>query len=177
MTNSRFNFILAAWLLAAFAARAGVDVVERPDTAQTNSFYVSNRAPLLPSQFIGLPVGSVQPRGWLREMLRRQRGGLTGHLGEISAWLQKDDNAWLSKDGKGKYGWEEVPYWLRGYIELAYIFDDPKMISESQVWIEGVLASQRPDGDFGPDQRFKDDGTRAFWANVVMLFCLQSYYE
>jgi hypothetical protein len=66
-----------------------------------------------------------------------------GHLGEISAWLQKEDNAWLSKNGKGKYGWEELPYWLKGYIELAYIFNDPKMIAESHLWIEGTLASQR----------------------------------
>ena len=52
-------------------------------------------------------------------MMKRQRDGLCGNLDEISVWLQKDDNAWLSPDGKGKYGWEEVPYWLRGYIQLA----------------------------------------------------------
>ena len=148
-----------------------------PDLSHTNSFYVGNRAPLEPSRFIGLPVGSVEPRGWLREILRRQREGLTGHLGEISAWLEKDGNAWLSKDGKGKCGWEELPYWLKGYIELGYIFNDPSMIAESRTWIEGVLASQRPDGDFGPDERFGDDGSRDYWANMIMLFCLESYYD
>src|ERR1035437_8286348 len=123
-----------------------------------------------------LPVGSVQPKGWLLEYMNRQRDGLSGSLGEISVWLEKDGNAWLSKDGKGKYGWEEVPYWLRGYIQLGYILNDPKMIAESQVWIEGALNSQRPDGDFGPDQKF-DDGSRDFWANMLMLFCLETYYE
>jgi hypothetical protein len=164
--------------LAIFTASsyAAVDVVDRPGAAGTNSFYVNNRAPLVPGHFLPLPVGSVTPRGWLREMLKRQRDGLTGHLGEISAWLQKENSAWLSKDGKGQYGWEELPYWLKGYIELAYIFDDQKMIQESRTWIDGVLASQRPDGDFGPDQRF-EDGTRDYWANMIMLFCLQSYYE
>src|SRR5208282_693164 len=78
---------------------------------------------------------------------------------------------------KGKYGWEEVPYWLRGYIQLAYIFNDPKMIAESQVWIEGALNSQRPNGDFGPDQKFDDDGSRDFWANMLMTYCLETYYE
>lgn len=151
-------------------------VVERPIMARTNSHYVSNRQPLQPSALIPLPVGSVQPKGWLRVMLQRQRDGLTGHLGEISSWLQKQDNAWLSKDGKGKYGWEEVPYWFRGYIELAYLFDDPKMISEVSLWVEGVIAGQRPDGDFGPDQRL-EDGTRDYWGNMVMLYCLQTYHE
>lgn len=156
---------------------AAVEVVSGPTLSRTNTHYISNRAPLKPSQFIGLPVGSVEPRGWVREFLRRQREGLTGHLGEISAWLQKEDNAWLSKDGKGKYGWEELPYWLKGYIELAYIFNDPKMLAEVRIWIEGTLASQRANGDFGPDQRFANDGTRDYWANMIMLFCLQSYYE
>lgn len=167
---------LAILVASVTAFAADLDVVTGPDVSRTNAFYVSNRAPLERSRFIGLPVGSVEPRGWVREFLRRQREGLTGHLGEISAWLQKEDNAWLSKDGKGKYGWEELPYWLKGYIELAYIFDDPKMIAETRIWIEGTLASQRANGDFGPDQRF-EDGTRDYWANMIMLFCLQSYYE
>ena len=156
---------------------AGVDVVAGPDISATNSFYVSNRTPLEPSRFIPLPIGSVQPQGWLLEVLKRQRDGLSGHLGEISIWLEKDGNAWLSKDGEGKYGWEELPYWLKGYIQLAYLFNDPKMIAESHVWINGAMDSQRPNGDFGPDQKFDDDGTRDFWANMTMLFCLETYYE
>jgi hypothetical protein len=177
MTKMKSFSCIAVLTMIATALHAEVAVVNGPDVTQTNRFYVSNRAPLLPSQFIGLPVGSVEPRGWLREMLKRQREGLTGHLGEISAWLQKEDNAWLSKSGKGKYGWEELPYWLKGYIELAYLFNDPKMIAECHVWIEGTLASQRPNGDFGPDERFGDDGSRDYWANMVMLYCLQSYHE
>jgi hypothetical protein len=176
-----FKKILICWIASAgvgvMSSQAGVEVVTGPDVSQTNSFYVSNRAPLESSQFIPLPLGSVQPNGWLLTVLQRQRDGLCGHLGEISAWLEKDNNAWLSKDGKGKYGWEEVPYWLRGYLQLAYLFNDPKMIAESQVWINGAINSQRPNGDFGPDQKFDDDHTRDFWANMLMLFCLETYYE
>src|SRR4051812_39090009 len=113
-------------LVSIISNQASINFVTGPDLSRTNSFYISNRRPLLPSQFVPLQVGSVQPKGWLLEMLRRQKEGLTGHLGEISAWLQKEDNAWLSKNGKGKYGWEELPYWLKGYIELSYIFNDPK---------------------------------------------------
>lgn len=166
---------LAAIPANAYPTQAAV--VDRPNTALTNSFYLSNRAPLEPSRFIALPIGSVQPRGWLLEMLQRQRAGLSGNLGQISVWLQKDDNAWLSADGKGKYGWEELPYWLRGYIQLAYIFNDPKMIADSQVWIEGAFKTQHPDGDFGPDLKFDDDGSRDFWANMLMMYCLETYYE
>lgn len=158
------------------SAAVQVTVVDRPDTTQTNRFYVGNREPLMPSQFIELPVGSVKPKGWLLSYLHRQRDGMTGNLGQISAWLQKEGNAWLDPDGKGDWGWEELPYWLKGYGDMAYILDDAEMIRETKYWIEGTLNSQRPNGDFGPDHRF-GDGSRDYWANMIMLFCLQSYYE
>lgn len=150
-----------------------VSVVDRPDISRTNTSYISNRAPLQPLNFIKLPVGAVQPDGWLRECLERQRDGLTGHLGEISAWLEKDGNAWLS-DG-GDHGWEEVPYWLKGYGDLAYILGDQSMIQEAKVWIEGAIASAEPDGYFGPVNI--RNGKRELWAQMIMLWCLQSYYE
>jgi hypothetical protein len=151
-------------------------VVGRPDTTRQNDFYIGNRAPLLRSPFIKLPVGSIEPAGWLGECLRRQRDGLTGHLGEISAWLQKTNNAWLSPDGKGDWGWEEVPYWLKGYGDLGYILKDAKMEVETRIWIEAVFRSQQPDGNFGPvftDKRQVED----FWPKMIMLYCLQSWYE
>ncbi len=176
--NLTCPLVIATVLGSVTALRAeNFSVVARPEISATNQFYLGNRAPLEPSRFIALPFGAVQPQGWLKEFLNRQRAGLCGNLGEISAWLQKDDNAWLSKDGKGKYGWEELPYWLKGYLPLGYILNDPKMIAESQTWIDGAINSQRPDGDFGPDQKFDDDGSRDFWANMLMLFCLQSYHE
>lgn len=172
-------FVFAALFMPGLwaGAQTAATVVSRFELSQTNGFYTANRAPLLPSQLIALPIGSVQPKGWLQETLRRQHDGLCGHLGEISIWLDKDDNAWLNRNGKGKHGWEELPYWLRGYIQLAYLSHDPQMIGEAETWIHGVLNSQRPDGDFGPDQRFDDDGSRDFWANMLMLFCLETYYE
>ena len=177
MSLNKLCFFLIALTFYTAKSADSVSAVDRPESSLTNQFYPGNRRPLEPSQFVPLPIGAVQPKGWLLAVLKRQRDGLCGHLGEISAWLEKDGNAWLSKDGKGKYGWEEVPYWLRGYLQLAYLFNDPKMIAESQVWIEGALNSQRANGDFGPDQKFDDDGTRDFWANMLMLYCLETYYE
>jgi hypothetical protein len=177
MINVR-NLIYAA-LFAGLAActnsTAKIECVHRVSTVSVNTHYVSNREPLQPLHFIKLPVGSIQPEGWLKEFLLRQRDGLTGQLGEISAWLQKDGNAWLSPDGKGEYGWEEVPYWLKGYANLGYILKDEKMIAEAKIWLESVLNSQREDGYFGPwiEKRGKPD----LWGNMIMLWCLQSYYE
>ncbi len=150
MSRSRFRSKLTAVICAVLAScSAGNDsnnsvtLVDRIPTENTNEFYVSNRAPLAPSALIKLPVGAVKPEGFLKEYLIRQKNGLTGNLGEISAWLQKENNAWLSKDGTGEWGWEEVPYWLKGYANIGYIMEDQAMIDESMIWIESVLTSQR----------------------------------
>jgi hypothetical protein len=164
------------FLSAGFStATAEIRCVSRPDITSVNSNYTGNQTPLQPLYFIKLPIGSIRPEGWLKEYLNRQREGLTGHLGEISGWLQKDGNAWLSPDGKGKYGWEEVPYWLKGYANLGYILNDREIIKEAKVWIDGILDSQRPDGYFGPwiEKKGKPD----LWGNMIALWCLQSYYE
>lgn len=170
------GFLLATGILFSPCRAANdkqVTVIARPSVAVKNVNYTGNRTPLLPQQFIKLPVGSIRPDGWLRKYLELQRDGLTGHLGEISAWLEKNDNAWLTSGGK--HGWEEVPYWLKGYGNLAYILDDPKMIAETKVWLEGVFKSRQPDGYFGPVN--DRSGRRELWANMIMLWCLLSYYE
>jgi hypothetical protein len=152
----------------------GIAVQRPPDTC-TSFYYAGNKAPLKPSAFIKLPLTSFQPKGWLLHYMQLQQTGLTGHLGEISAWLTKTDNAWLKKDGQGKWGWEELPYWLKGYANLGYMLHDEVMIKEAKFWINAVLDNQRPDGDFGPI--VLRNGKRDLWTNMPMLWCLQSYYE
>lgn len=140
-----------------------------------NKWYTGNRAPLLPERFVRLPATAFSPGGWLRRQLELQRDGLMGNLGSISIWLQKKDNAWLNKAGTGKIGWEELPYWLKGYSTTAYLLRDEKMIRETKFWIDAVLNNQRANGDFGPARVNK--GNRDLWTNMPMVWCLQSYYE
>ncbi len=150
--------------------------VSRPELNAENSFYPGNRAPLQPANFIKLPMGSIQPDGWILKLLELQKDGLCGNLGEISAWLDKKDNAWLSEGGD--HGWEEVPYWLRGYSDMAFIFDDPDMKKEAMIWIEAIIASQKENGWFGPGYIARGtDDKLDFWSNMIVLFTLQNYYE
>jgi len=148
---------------------------QNANAQEDKTTYPFNRPPLQTAHYAKLPIGSITPGGWLQVYLQRQRDGLTGQLGFISAWLQKTDNAWLTLDNKGKWGWEEVPYWLKGYGDLAYILKDEKMIAETKIWIEAVINSQRANGNFGPLNL--DNGKQDFWPNMIMLYCLQSYYD
>ena len=162
----------------AMTSFADVAVVERPDTATTNSFYVANHTPLAPSPFVKLPIGSITPKGWLRHMLELEKDGMTGRLKEVSPWLNFEKSSWGNKEGKGGFGWEELPYWLKGYGDLGYVLKDDAIIAEAKKWIESAMGSQREDGWFGPRELLKSlNGKPDLWPHMVMLNILQSYYE
>ncbi len=169
-------------LAAAGCTGPGFDVVDTPRTDTVNAHYVANRPPLAPNPLLKLPIRSIEPQGWLRRQLELQAEGFHGHLTGISRFLVKEGNAWLSPAGEGDHGWEEPPYWLKGYGNLACLLRDEAMLAETRIWIEGALASRKPDGWFGPDRGRTGAATRLtgredLWPNMIMLFCLQDWYD
>jgi len=155
-----------------------ISLVERPDTRPANDFYVGNRPPLMPSPFMKLPIGAVQPDGWLRRQLELEADGFSGRLLEISGFLKKENNAWLSPTGEGHSGWEEMPYWLKGFGDLGYVLGDERIIREARQWLEAAIAGQREDGYFGPRSNLTLlNGKPDVWPNMIMLNALQSFYE
>ncbi len=125
------------------------------------------RPALVATAFRELPLGAVAPAGWLREQLRLQADGLTGHLDEL--WPDVGPNsAWLGGDGED---WERGPYYLDGLVPLAYLLGDDRLIAKARRWVEAALAGQRPDGQFGPASN--DD----WWPRMVMLKALAQYHD
>ena len=146
-----------------------------------NSYYAGNRSPLLPSPLIKLPLGRVEARGWLRHQLDLNAEGFSGHLSEISRFCRFEGNAWTTPGGVGQFGWEEVPYWLKGLVDLGYLTKNPRVQKEAARWLDSVLASQLPNGYFGTRTNLEDSesGTRVLdlWPNMVMLYPLRSFHE
>lgn len=177
------GLVCSASLCAPSLGADEITYVAHPPTDTRNSHYISNREPLIASPLVKLPIGSVRGEGWLKKQVELQAAGFHGHLTEISQFLKKEKNAWLSKDGQGEYGWEEVPYWLKGFIAAAYLTDNKAQIEEARVWIEGAIASQDASGMFGPRGQgakatvSSTDGPLDLWPNMVMLNCLQTYFE
>ncbi|MFH1739418.1 MAG: beta-L-arabinofuranosidase domain-containing protein, partial [bacterium] len=131
-----------------------------------NQHYPANPEPLLQREFVPLPLGSVKPCGWLKDQLVLQANGLTGHLDEF--WPSLSQSAWKGRDGES---WERGPYYLDGLLPLAYLLDDTRLIEKTKPFIEWILASEKPDGWFGPTKN--EDR----WPLAVALKVLTQYHE
>jgi hypothetical protein len=168
---------MLVFLLSAILTPIVAHETDRPSVGR-NDFYLGNRAPLKAEALTKLPIGAIHPEGWLRTQLELEAKGFVGNLSQISEFLTRKNNAWLSSNGVGVHGWEEVPYWLKGFGDLGYVLHDPKIEKEAKFWIDGVLSSTRPDGWFGPEaNRTANPGGPDMWPNMAMLFALQSYYD
>lgn len=145
---------------------------------KANDFYVNQRAPLAPTPLQKLPTGAVKGSGWLKVQLDLQREGFAGQLAHISRFLNIKDNAWMGNGTAERAGWEELPYWLKGQVSLGYVTGDKKIIAECEAWIEGIIASQKDDGWFGPESnRTGPLGTPDLWPNMLAQSVLQTFYE
>ncbi len=128
---------------------------------------VPNRAPLQPNAYNPLPLGAVEPQGWLRSQLELQAAGLTGHLDEF--WKDVGSNSgWLGGTGES---WERGPYYLDGLLPLAYQLKSPTLIEKAKKWVDWTLTHQQPNGQIGPASN--DD----WWPRMVMLKVLTQYQE
>jgi hypothetical protein len=144
LLSRSFRALLLAVLVLASgtAARAQTN-----DAGSAERAPVFNRAPLAEAHYARLPLGDVQPEGWLDEQLQRMAEGMGGNLDELYANVGPN-NAWVGGNGDN---WERGPYWLDGLVPLAYLTGDQELIDKAKTWIEWSLESQEESGYFGPD--------------------------
>lgn len=144
------------------------------------SNYQNNRYPLLTKPYVELPLGTIKAKGWLKEMLERQKSGSTGQLDKLYPLVMGERNGWLGGDGDQ---WERGPYWIDGLLPLAYILDDKELKNKVQPWVEWALESQKENGFFGPDKDYpheegvQRDNAHDWWPRMVVLKILQQYYS
>ena len=113
----------------------------------------------------------IKPQGWLRRQLEIQAKGLSGNLDLV--WRDVRDSAWIGGDAEG---WERVPYWLDGFIPLAYLLEDEQLIARAKKYINAILAAQRPDGWICPCAE-EDIPTYDSWAVQLIGKVLTVYYQ
>ena len=113
----------------------------------------------------------IRPLGWLKRQLEIQASGLAGNLDKI--WPDIRDSKWIGGD---REGWERIPYWLDGFIPLAFLLDDEDMKARAERIIDAILARQEPDGWICPNgdtPRDKYD----IWATHLITKTLTVWYD
>lgn len=116
-------------------------------------------------------VGEIKPAGWLRQQLRIQADGLSGHLDQF--WPDIADSRWI---GGSHEGWERVPYWLDGFIPLAWLLDDEDLKKRARCYIDQILARQEEDGWICPCSR-EEREHYDLWALFLILKVLTGYAD
>ena len=113
----------------------------------------------------------IKPAGWLRRQLQLQAEGLNGNLDKV--WPDVRDSAWIGGD---RDGWERVPYWLDGFIPLAYLLEDEDMIARAKRYIDAILQQQCEDGWICPCT-MEARPTYDSWAVQLITKVLTVYYD
>jgi len=128
-------------------------------------------AQLTPLALEPLPLGRVEPAGWLKSQLRIQADGLTGHLDEF--WPDVRDSAWF---GGGAEGWERAPYWLDGAIPLAFLLRDEPLLARVRRYVGLILDRQGDDGWLGP-RAANSAAPVDVWSHFLIDKALVQYHE
>lgn len=126
---------------------------------------------LKPLFFSQYTTSELSATGWLRKQLEIQARGLSGNLDKI--WPDVRDSQWIGGD---KEGWERVPYWLDGFIPLAWLLDDKDMKARAQKYIDAILKGQKEDGWLCPCADH-ERGQYDMWAFFLICKVLVVYHD
>ena len=141
-------------------------------------------------KFEQVDVNNIKPKGWLREFLERQMGGLTGHLDEIAypfntvVWAKNEQ---MTKEGycvaaddqfnnMNWWGYEQVAYWVDGHEKAAALLGLSSDKNKVRDQLLGALKNADADGYIGPSF-LKDGNDRIRWPHVVFFRALITLYE
>jgi hypothetical protein len=129
--------------------------------------------------FRELPITAVQPEGWLRRYLEKQRDGLTGHL-EASGF-PFNTRGWLARTirtsaGTGWWPYEQIAYWLDGMVRAGLLLRDEFLVKKARRQLDHVLAHPDADGYLGPPF-MKDPTEQNRWPHAVLFRALMALHS
>lgn len=116
-------------------------------------------------------IREIRPEGWLKQQLKLEADGLVGHLDKV--WPDIADSGWI---GGGHESWERVPYWLDGFLPLAYLLEDEDLIKRANSYMEAILDRQQEDGWICPCEK-EQRGEYDIWALMLIAKVLVQYCE
>lgn len=137
-------------------------------------------------KFLPLPLGAIKAEGFLRDQMLIGKDGMAGHLYELEPEMiyypyieRRPVPAW-NGDGANVPGWgAEISgnYWA-GYIQHAFILDDPEMIEVATNWVNDMMKNRTEDGYLGTFCREGDNIYDDFNAQTkCAMLGLLAFYE
>lgn len=96
-------------------------------------------------------INDITPEGWVREILVRQKDGLTGHPEAMSypfdscCWagnleMSKNPHYW----GSDWWRFEQSAYYVDGFSRLGYVLDDEELMAKGKANVDYVLDHPLP---------------------------------
>ncbi len=113
----------------------------------------------------------ITPRGWMKKQLEIQAESLSGQLYRV--WRDVRDSRWIGGDAEG---WERVPYWLDGFVPLAFLLRDEEKIAVAKRYIDAILAGQCEDGWICPCTQ-EERADYDMWGLILLSKVLVVWYE
>ena len=130
------------------------------------------------AKFYEVPLSDIQPEGWLRVYLEKQRDGLTGHL--EAAGFPFDTPGWAAPRVahharySGWWPYEQTGYWVDGIIRCGHLLRDEFLTAKALRSIDYVLENADEDGYLGPDF-MKDPADNNRWPHAVFFRALMAH--
>ncbi len=131
--------------------------------------------------------GKIEPAGWIKEHLLRDKNGITGNLGKLchdaDCGIFAENKVKDVAEGVWSSWWpgETEGSWREAYIRLAFTLNDKEMLEDTKNYINNILQEQDKDGYIGifePEERF-GNGRRSgeLWTQSRIMRCLIVYYQ
>lgn len=123
-------------------------------------------------------IDNVKAEGWIKEFLKRQKSGMTGHPEALS--YPYDSNLWdgeivrnTESYGSDWWRYEQTAYYTDGLIRLGYLLDDTELVKKAEKGIEYTLYNADNNGQL-PHTKF---GFASYWPLCVYFRALEAYAQ
>ncbi len=116
--------------------------------------------------YYSLPLGAINPKGYLKDEIELY---IKNHISKINtSWKPLENNFWIG--GKNEGGYLPLQY-ITNLVMLAYETDNDSLKAKIKPWVEGILATQKTNGDFGKE------GETDWEEKIFALGVLATYYD
>ncbi|PBK71367.1 hypothetical protein ARMSODRAFT_911237 [Armillaria solidipes] len=123
-------------------------------------------AQLSPKKYLTLPLGEVQPLGWLSNQLDVQTSGMAGHLHDFYNYVKNSD--WIGGNSAYSSLEEAGSYWFNGMVPHGVLTSNSEIQAQTYQFLDYVLTHQEAAGWLGPEAG--NNRTRYLWGRYPFFF-------